>query len=145
MKVHEIMTRGVEFVPAEATVQEAATCMAEHDIGAILIGAPEQVEGILTDRDIILRVVVAGHHPAEIRAGEVMSSRVFTCSVDDTGETVLERMREHQIRRLPVLDHEDRVIGIVARSDLYPTKPPSRTMRANSSAAGSESSPAAEP
>jgi CBS domain-containing protein len=118
MKVSEAMTRGLEFVPADATVQEAATTMAEHDIGAVLVGSPDGLEGILTDRDIILRVVVDGRNPAEVPVGEVMSSTVFTCRSDDAVEAVAQTMQERQVRRLPVLDEEGQVVGIVARSDL---------------------------
>jgi CBS domain-containing protein len=118
MKVSEAMTRGLEFVPADATVQEAATTMAEHDIGAVLVGAPDGLLGILTDRDVILRVVVEGRHPAEVPVGEVMSSTLFTCRVDDAVEAVERTMQERQVRRLPVLDENGRVVGIVARSDL---------------------------
>jgi CBS domain-containing protein len=118
MKVGEVMTRGVEFVPADATIQDAATTMAEHDIGAVLVGSAERAAGILTDRDIILRVVVDGRNPAELRVGDAMSSTLFTCRADDPIEAALEEMAERQVRRLPVLDDEGVLVGIVARSDL---------------------------
>lgn len=117
MRVSDVMTRGVEFVPADATIQEAATMMAEHDIGAILVGTAEHLEGIFTDRDIVLRVVVEGRHPAEVRVGEVMSSALFTCASNDRPEEALALMEERQVRRLPVLE-DGRVIGIVTRRDL---------------------------
>ncbi|MEK0084383.1 CBS domain-containing protein [Benzoatithermus flavus] len=117
MRVSDVMTRGVEFVPADATIQEAATAMAEHDIGAILVGSAERLEGILTNRDIILRVVVEGRHPAKTRVGGVMSSTLFTCTSDDGPEEALALMEERQVRRLPVLEDE-RVVGIVTRRDL---------------------------
>lgn len=118
MQVREVMTRGAEFVAPDATVQMAATIMAENDIGAVLIGAPERLEGIVTIRDIILRVVVAGQDPARLRVRDVMSSHVFTCRDDDPAEAVLKEMTERQIRRLPVTDGQGRVAGIVVDSDL---------------------------
>ena len=67
MKVSEVMTRGIDPVAPSASVQEAAVQMAEFDVGAVLVGTAEKLEGVLTDRDIILRVVVDGRNPAEVR------------------------------------------------------------------------------
>jgi CBS domain-containing protein len=117
MKVGDVMTPGIETVSPDASIQEAATLMAEHDVGALPVMA-ERLEGILTDRDIILRVVVDGRDPTQVRVRDIMSSRLFTCTADDTVETALRTMREHQVRRLPVLDGDEHVIGIVALSDL---------------------------
>ncbi len=119
MKVGDVMTPGVELVPADATVRDAALVMAEHDIGAVLVGAEEAPAGILTDRDIIIRVVVDGRDPRGVAAGEVMSSTLFTCRAEDTIEAALGEMANRQVRRLPVLDGDGRLVGIVARSDLY--------------------------
>ena len=123
MKVGDVMTHGVEFAPADATIQEAATIMAEQDVGALPIGAADAVEGILTDRDIILRVVVAGLDPRQTRVRDVMSSTVFRCRTDDTVDAALRNMREHQVRRLPVEDDGGRIIGIVSLSDLAKAEP----------------------
>ena len=122
MKVGDVMTPGVETISPDASIQEAATLMAEHDVGALPVMA-ERLEGILTDRDIILRVVVDGRDPTQVRVRDVMSSMLFTCGPDDTVEAALRTMREHQIRRLPVLDANGRVIGIVALSDLARAEP----------------------
>ena len=119
MKVGDVMTPGVELVPADATVRDAALVMAEHDIGAVLVGPEGKPAGILTDRDIIIRVVVEGRDPGAVAAGEVMSSTLFTCRDDETVEAALGRMEEQQVRRLPVLDGDGRLVGIVARSDLH--------------------------
>lgn len=119
MRVADVMTPGGESVPAEATVREAALAMAEHDVGAVLVGPEGAPEGILTDRDIIIRVVVEGRDPGAVAAREVMSSTLFTCRADDTVEAALAAMEDRQVRRLPVLDADGRVVGIVARSDLF--------------------------
>ena len=123
MKVGDIMTRSVEIVSPDATIQEAATVMAEHDIGAVLVGAEGAPEGILTDRDIILRAVVDGRDPTQVRVREVMSSRLFTCRADDAVDAALREMRDRQVRRLPVVDVDGRLIGIVALSDLAKAEP----------------------
>ena len=132
MKVGDVMTPGAETVPADATVRDAALAMAEHDIGAVLVGPEGAPAGILTDRDIIIRVVVEGRDPGAVAAGEVMSSTLFTCRADDTVEAALGLMDERQVRRLPVLDADDgRLVGIVARSDLHraaaAARPPAAT------------------
>lgn len=118
MRVAEVMSRGIDPVDPSATVQEAATRMAELDVGAVLVGTQERLEGILTDRDIILRLVVDGRSPAEVPVREIMSSPLFSCKEDDTVGTIVAQMRERQIRRMPVLDAKGRPAGIVTISDL---------------------------
>jgi CBS domain-containing protein len=118
MRVADVMSREVELVPPDATVREAATSMAEYDVGAVLIGAGESLEGILTDRDIILRAVVDGRNPAELRVRDIMSTTLFTCRDDDTLEQAFRIMSERQVRRLPVLDRDGHLAGIVTLSDL---------------------------
>jgi CBS domain-containing protein len=117
-KVSEVMTRGIDPVDPSATVQEAARQMAELDIGAVLIGTEEKLEGVLTDRDIIVRLVVEGRSPAEVQVREVMSAAIFGCRADDTVESAFAEMRERQVRRMPVLEEDGRPIGVVTLSDL---------------------------
>ena len=123
MKVGDIMTRSVEIVSPDATIQEAATVMAEQDIGSVLVGTEGAAEGILTDRDIILRVVVDGRDPTQVRVRDVMSARLFTCRPDDAVDAALRQMRDRQVRRLPVVDGDGRLLGIVALSDLAKAEP----------------------
>jgi CBS domain-containing protein len=92
--------------------------MAEHDIGAVLVGSVERLEGVLTDRDVLLRLVVNGIDAAQVPVGEVMSTTVFTCLPDASPEEALREMQERQVRRLPVVDEGGRVVGIVVRSEL---------------------------
>ena len=118
MKVAEVMTRGVDPVDPAASVQDAATQMAEFDVGAVLVGTAEGLQGVLTDRDIILRVVVEGRSPAEVAVRDVMSPRLFSCREDDPVEAAFLEMRERQIRRMPVYDESGRATGIVTLGDL---------------------------
>jgi CBS domain-containing protein len=118
MKVGDVMARGVDLVDPSATVQVAATQMAELDVGAILIGNAERIEGILTDRDIIVRVVVEGSSPANVQARDVMTPDVVTCRAEDTIEAAFSAMRQGQFRRMPVLDEAGKPVGVVALSDL---------------------------
>ena len=118
MRVAEVMTRGVDPIDPAANVQEAATRMAELDVGAMLVGSGESLTGMLTDRDIILRIVVEGKNAADVTVGEVMSSTLFSCKEDDTVESAFAVMRERQIRRMPVYNSEGLPVGVVALSDL---------------------------
>ena len=118
MKVSEVMTRGIDPVAPSASVQEAAVQMAEFDVGAVLVGTAGKLEGVLTDRDIILRVVVDGRNPADVRVADVMSPNLYTCKEDDTVEAAFAEMRERQIRRMPVHDENGEAVGIVTLSDL---------------------------
>jgi CBS domain-containing protein len=112
------MSRGVDLVSPDATVQEAAIRMAEGDVGAVLVGRRDEVEGILTDRDIIVRAVVGGRDTTLVMVREIMSSHLFTCRETDTLEAAFREMQERQIRRLPVLDRDGILTGIVTLSDL---------------------------
>ncbi len=118
MKVREVMQKSIEPIAPDASVGEAALRMAELDRGAVVVGTKDALVGILTDRDIILRLVAVGRNPAEVRVGDVMSSTLFTCREDDTLEHVFHEMRERQVRRLPVIDSTGKPVGIVTLRDL---------------------------
>lgn len=122
MRIADVMTRGVEFVSPDATVQQAATQMAELDVGALLVGN-DRLEGVLTDRDLILRVVVEGRDARRLPVREIMSSTVFGCHADDPIESAFREMRERQVRRLPVFDADEQLVGIVTLSDLGRAEP----------------------
>jgi CBS domain-containing protein len=117
-KVSEVMTRGIDPVDPGASVQEAAVQMAELDVGAVLVGTSDGLEGVLTDRDIIVRVVVEGTDPAAVQVRDVMSPTIFSCQEEDTVESAFAEMRERQVRRLPVLGQDGKPVGIVTMSDL---------------------------
>jgi CBS domain-containing protein len=118
MKVRDAMTRDVELVDPDETVQFAAQLMADIDAGAIPVGRARKPAGVLTDRDIIIRVVARGADPAAVRIGEVMSSDIVTCREDDLAAAVVRLMGERQIRRMPVVDADGYLIGIVSLGDL---------------------------
>nr|WP_209988506.1 CBS domain-containing protein [Azospirillum picis] len=112
------MAKALEFIQPDATIQEAATLMGELDVGALPVGAPEDLLGILTDRDILFRVVAAGGDNTRVRVRDVMSSSVFTCRDTDTLATAMDIMGAYHVRRLPVLDAADRVVGWVTLTDV---------------------------
>ncbi len=118
MQVHEVMTRGVECVSPDATLQEAARRMKELDVGSLPICKNGRLAGMITDRDITVRSVGAGHDPRSDRASDVMTPNVVYCYEDQDAAEAAELMREKQIRRLPVLNREKRLVGIVSLGDL---------------------------
>jgi CBS domain-containing protein len=117
MKVADVMTRHVEFIAAEASAQDAAALMGELDVSSLPVGSPEAINGILTDRDLLYRVVAEGKDPRRTRVGEVATRLVFTCRSDDPISTAMDLMASHNIRRLPVMA-EGSVVGWLTLSDL---------------------------
>ncbi len=115
MRVSELMLRDVTLVPSEDTVQNAARAMADIDSRVILVGAEDRVTGVLTIRDILIRLVAAGLDPTATPVSQVMSSSLFTCAEEDSAESVAERMAEHRIEQMPVLDAGGRLVGMVTR------------------------------
>jgi CBS domain-containing protein len=115
MRVSELMLRDVTLVPPEDTVQNAARAIADIDSRFILVGVDERVAGIVTIRDILIRLVAAGLDPTATPVSQVMSSFLFTCTEEDTAENVAERMAEHRIEQMPVLDEGGRLDGVITR------------------------------
>jgi CBS domain-containing protein len=126
MKISECMTHEVAVVDPAQTLQEAARTMADIDAGILPVGERDRLVGIITDRDIAIRAVGAGRAPdAKIR--DVMSQEVRYCYADEDVDDILYNMAEQQIRRLPVVDRDKRLVGIVSISDLAATGETTRT------------------
>lgn len=118
MRVAELMTREVEFIAPDAPVSAAAELMGELDVGALPVGAAGELRGIVTDRDLLYRVVATGLDAGRVRVAEVLSAPVVTCREEDGIATVLDLMAANHLRRLPVLDAGGRVTGWITLSDL---------------------------
>ncbi|MCW6507761.1 CBS domain-containing protein [Lichenifustis flavocetrariae] len=118
MKIIDVMSDTVEFVAAEASVKDAAELMGELDVGGLPVGTPENIEGMLTDRDILFRVVAAGLDPASVRVGAVTSRPAITGRDVDTLQTAMDLMMANHIRRLPIRNDHGRVTGVVTLADL---------------------------
>ena len=117
MKVSEAMTRDVTVASPSQSICEAARLMAECDAGALPVGEKDRLVGIITDRDIAIRAV-ARHLSPDTPVREVMSKEVLYCFEDENIEDVAANMGEQQIRRLPVLNRDKRLVGIVSLGDL---------------------------
>ena len=117
MKVRDIMTHDVELASPDDSLQEAAQRMLELDIGALPVGEKDRLVGMITDRDLAVRGMAQGKSPdAPIR--EVMSEDVLYCFVDEDVEHIGKNMGDVQVRRLPVVDRDKRLVGIVSLGDL---------------------------
>ena len=121
--IRDVMTRGVETISREATLQEAAARMRALDVGVLPVCDGPALAGMVTDRDIAVRGVAEGMVPQESRVADVMTEDVRWCQEDETVEQVLEEMGEQQVRRLPVLNAAREVVGIVALGD-FATRDP---------------------
>ena len=118
MKVAEAMARDVEFLDPDVPVSEAAVMMGELEVGAVPIGTADRLEGVLTDRDILYRVVARGLDCSTVRVREVMTRPVFGCGEDDSVQAAMDLMASHHIRRMPVRDAREVVVGWITLGDL---------------------------
>lgn len=124
MKVSELMTREVETVSPGTAIQDAAQLMARIDAGVLPVVENDRLVGIATDRDITIRAVGAGKDPVATPVRDIMTSEVKCVSEHDDVDDVAETMADLQIRRLPVLDRDRRLLGIVSLADVAREKRP---------------------
>ncbi|MFF3449075.1 CBS domain-containing protein [Streptomyces sp. NPDC002667] len=114
----DIMHRGAQWIPAHETLDRAAQLMRELNVGALPISdQDERLCGILTDRDIVVGCVAMGHDPARVTAGEMAHGTPRWIDAGADVGDVLHEMKEHQIRRLPVID-DKRLVGMISEADL---------------------------
>src|SRR6266700_7358239 len=117
MKVSETMTRRVRIANPKETVQHAAQIMASLDVGALPVGENDRLVGMITDRDIAIRGVARGKGPSA-RVQDVMTKDVKYCFDDQDVEEVTRNMADIQVRRLPVVNHDKRLVGILSLGDV---------------------------
>lgn len=118
MIVRDVMTTKVETVSPETTVYEAAMKMQKCDIGSLPVCRGDVVEGIVTDRDIVTRVLAQGKDPRSTSVHDVMTKHVQSVFADEDVSVAAQRMEDEQIRRLLVVDDDHRIVGIVSLGDL---------------------------
>jgi CBS domain-containing protein len=118
MQVKEVMTRGVQCVSPEDTLQDAATRMQQLDVGPLPVCENDQLVGMITDRDITIRCTAKGVNPWAGHVRDAMTPELFFCFDDQDVRDAAHEMQEHQVRRLVVLDHDKRMVGIVSLGDL---------------------------
>jgi CBS domain-containing protein len=114
----DVMTGGVECVGENESVLDAARKLADLDVGSMPIcGEDNRLKGMLTDRDIVVKVLAAGKDPAGTTAGELGEGKPVTIGADDSVDEALRTMIDHKVRRLPVIDGHE-LVGIVSQADL---------------------------
>ncbi|TCL71180.1 CBS domain-containing protein [Rhizobium sp. BK251] len=118
MKVAEIMHTGVNWVSPETSLAKIATIMRDSDIGAVPVGENDRLVGMVTDRDIALRAFENGNNPATMTARDVMTKGIIYCRTDETIEDAIRLMEVKRIRRLPVINDDKRMVGMLSVGDI---------------------------
>lgn len=137
-KIRDVMSSDPVSLPVSTPIQQAARTMRDQDIGdVIVLDDADQICGIVTDRDIVVRALAEGKDPSETLVGEVCSRNLATVSADDEVGDVIRLMSERAIRRVPVVE-EGRAIGIVSIGDLAVTQDPDSALADISSAPANE-------
>ncbi len=133
-RIEEVMTKGVQCVAESASVRDVALLMRDRDIGDVLVcDKAGKLCGIITDRDIAVRVIAEGKDPDDVTVGDVCSPQVVTLAPNATDEDAIRIMRDKAIRRVPVVDG-DKPIGIVSIGDLAVSNDPKSALASISSA-----------
>lgn len=118
MQVSEIMTPQVDVIDPNTMIRDAAVKMRDDDVGALPVGEDDRLIGMITDRDIVCRGVATDRGGGTTAVREVMSSRIFYCQDQDPVERASELMASHKVRRLPVVNSQKRLVGMVSLADL---------------------------
>jgi CBS domain-containing protein len=113
----EIMTKGADYLEESTTVLEAAKKLAAEDYGALPICDGDRLKGMITDRDIVVKVLAQDKDPATVKVIDLVQGEVVTIGADDPVEEAMRTMADHQVRRLPVIDGH-KLVGMVSQADL---------------------------
>ena len=116
--IHEVMTPNPRSVDPSTTVAEAARLMRDEDVGSLPVVENGKLTAIITDRDIALRVAAEGKDPQSTNVGEVSSGDLVTIDPQQDLDEALRLMARHQVRRLPVVEEDGRLVGVVAQADV---------------------------
>ena len=119
MKARDIMTENPATITPETSAREAARLMETHDVGSLPVveGTERRLVGVVTDRDLALRVLGRGESP-DVQVREVMSGDIHCCKAEDSLDDVENAMGKYQVRRIPIVDDNKRVLGVIAQADL---------------------------
>jgi CBS domain-containing protein len=118
MKVEKMMHKGVEWVSPNTSISALAKKMQRFDIGAIPVGENDRLIGMVTDRDIVIRGVADGKDPSKLTARDVMTKGVTYCRDNEEVDEAVRIMESKQIRRLPVIDANKRMVGMISLGDV---------------------------
>jgi CBS domain-containing protein len=118
---NDVMTKEPTCCLISDPVRRAAEIMRDEDVGSVPVvddATTKHLAGILTDRDIVVKIIAAGKNCADVRVEEAMTRNPVTCKPEEDIQNAMDRMAQHQIRRIPVVDARDRLQGIIAQADL---------------------------
>lgn len=119
MKCKELMTPNPRFCSPEATSSDAARIMRDEDVGIVpVVDENKKLVGVVTDRDLCVGVVAEERHPREVKVSECMSEELVTCKPEEDVGKAEELMKEYQVRRIPVVDDQGRIVGIISQADI---------------------------
>lgn len=127
-QVHEIMTAAPVAVGTLTAVPEAARRMRDDDIGAVLVTDDNELRGLVTDRDLVLRVLAAGRDPGSTTVADACSQELVSVGPRERVDHAVELMREHALRRLPVVDEGGGVLGVVSLGDVAVERDPASAL-----------------
>jgi CBS domain-containing protein len=118
MQIQEIMSHDVELIDPNSTIRDAACKLRAEDIGALPVGENDRLIGMITDRDIVLRCVADDKLPSQCLVRDTMSKKICYCFEDDDLDEAAQMMADHQVRRLPVLNRNKRLVGMISLADI---------------------------
>lgn len=121
MNCSDLMTKDPSCCVPTDTAHDAAQLMKSEDVGPIPIVKDKQSRellGIVTDRDLVLKVLAEGLDPKSVQVDRVMTTAVVTCSAEDACDEALDLMEQHQVRRIPIVDDNNRLVGIISQADI---------------------------
>lgn len=118
MYVSDAMHKKAKTANPKSSIQELAQLMATDDIGAIPVTEGSRLVGIVTDRDIAVRAVAKGSDPSKVTAGDIMSEHVIFCKTHEDVDDAIHLMEQKKVRRLPVLDDKDTLVGMLSLGDV---------------------------
>jgi len=117
-QIRDIMSQDFQLIQPETTVAQAAAVMRDRDIGFLPVGENDRLIGMVTDRDIAIRAVADAKLPTEATARDVMTSKTYYCYDDQAVDEVCDNMAEIKVRRLPVVNRDKRLVGVVSLGDV---------------------------
>lgn len=117
-QVKDVMSKNFKFMAPDSPVSQVAQQMRDMDCGFMPLAENDKMIGMVTDRDITIRAVAEGKNPAEMKARDVMTAKTYYCYDDQDVEEVCNNMGEIQVRRLPVVNRDKRLVGVVSMGDL---------------------------
>lgn len=118
MNITTVMHKETKWIDPEMSVAKIAALMKEQDIGALPVGENDRLIGMVTDRDLALRALGSGKDPTRLTARDVMTKGIIYCRTDQPLEDAIHLMEEKQVRRLPVIDENKRMVGMLALGDI---------------------------